>query len=93
MGACQLEEEARKHVRVQSAAATLVLGLFEHYNHYHRRRREPGRNMDNSPTALFDSYEQDFQQIVSSIREKLEGDAKDERGGKAWPSWMSFGRI
>ena len=39
--------------------------------------------MDNSPTALFDSYEQDFQQIVSSIREKLEGDAKDERGGEA----------
>lgn len=38
--------------------------------------------MDNSPTALFDSYEQDFQQIISSIREKLEGDAKDERGGE-----------
>ncbi|EKM57294.1 uncharacterized protein PHACADRAFT_119632 [Phanerochaete carnosa HHB-10118-sp] len=36
--------------------------------------------MDNSPTALFDSYEQDFQQIVSSIREKLEGNAKNERG-------------
>ena len=37
--------------------------------------------MDNSPTALFDSYEQDFQQIIASIREKLEGDGKDERGG------------
>ncbi|KAI0070124.1 vesicle transport v-snare protein vti1 [Panus rudis PR-1116 ss-1] len=34
--------------------------------------------MDTSPTALFDSYEQDFQQIIGSIREKLEGDAKAE---------------
>jgi len=39
--------------------------------------------MDNSPTALFDSYEQDFQQIVDSLKEKLEGDVKDERGGEA----------
>lgn len=38
--------------------------------------------MDNSPTALFDSYEQDFQQIVDSLKQKLEGDAKDERVGK-----------
>ncbi|TCD66102.1 hypothetical protein EIP91_001754 [Steccherinum ochraceum] len=36
--------------------------------------------MDNSPTSLFDSYEQDFKHIVSSIREKLEGDAKNESG-------------
>ncbi|KZT00907.1 vesicle transport v-snare protein vti1 [Laetiporus sulphureus 93-53] len=35
--------------------------------------------MDNSPTALFDSYEQDFQQIVSSIRDKVEGDARGEQ--------------
>jgi len=35
--------------------------------------------MDNSPTALFDSYEQDFRQLVDSIKEKLEGDAKGER--------------
>ena len=34
-----------------------------------------------SPTALFDSYEQDFQQIIASIRDKLEGDGKDDRGG------------
>ena len=34
-----------------------------------------------SPTALFDSYEQDFQQIIASIRDKLEGESKDERGG------------
>ncbi|KAI0318286.1 vesicle transport v-SNARE protein N-terminus-domain-containing protein [Amylostereum chailletii] len=36
--------------------------------------------MDNSPTALFDSYEQDFQQILQSIREKLDGDSNDARG-------------
>ena len=38
--------------------------------------------MDNSPTALFDSYEQDFKQIVASIREKLEGGEGGERGGE-----------
>jgi vesicle transport through interaction with t-SNAREs protein 1 len=37
--------------------------------------------MDSSPTSLFDSYEQDFQQILQSIREKLEGDGADQRGG------------
>lgn len=37
--------------------------------------------MDQSPTALFDSYEQDLQQILGSVREKLEGDAKEGRGG------------
>lgn len=37
--------------------------------------------MDTSPTALFDSYESDFKQIVDSIREKLDGDAKDQQGG------------
>ncbi|KAI0712739.1 vesicle transport v-snare protein vti1 [Cerioporus squamosus] len=36
--------------------------------------------MDTSPTALFDSYEQDFKQIVQSIRDKLDGDAKDAQG-------------
>jgi vesicle transport through interaction with t-SNAREs 1 len=36
--------------------------------------------MENSPTALFDSYEQDFQQIVDSIREKLDGDGSGEGG-------------
>jgi len=38
--------------------------------------------MNNSPTALFDSYEQDFHQIVDSIKTKLDGDGKDERGEK-----------
>ncbi|KAG7097085.1 hypothetical protein E1B28_004471 [Marasmius oreades] len=30
--------------------------------------------MDNSPTSLFDSYEQDFKQFIIQIREKLEAD-------------------
>lgn len=38
--------------------------------------------MDGGPTALFDSYESDFKQIVSSIRTKLDGDVKDQTGGK-----------
>jgi vesicle transport through interaction with t-SNAREs protein 1 len=46
--------------------------------------------MDNSPTALFDSYEQDFQQIVDSLKQKLEGDAKDERAGKVSASMSLF---
>lgn len=37
--------------------------------------------MDSSPASLFDSYEQDFQQILQSIRQKLEGDGSDQRGG------------
>ncbi|THH04325.1 hypothetical protein EW145_g5602 [Phellinidium pouzarii] len=35
--------------------------------------------MDNSPTVLFDSYEQDFQQIIASIRTKLDGDGAKQR--------------
>lgn len=38
--------------------------------------------MDNSPTSLFESYEQDFQQIIDSIKQKLDSDAKDERPGE-----------
>ncbi|KAJ8595276.1 V-snare-domain-containing protein [Rhizopogon salebrosus TDB-379] len=36
--------------------------------------------MDNFPTALFDSYEQDFRQIIDSIRSELDRDGKDEHG-------------
>ncbi|TFK32549.1 vesicle transport v-snare protein vti1 [Crucibulum laeve] len=36
--------------------------------------------MDPTPTSLFESYEQDFHHIIQSIREKLEGDGKDQRG-------------
>ncbi|KAF5393895.1 hypothetical protein D9757_000129 [Collybiopsis confluens] len=34
--------------------------------------------MDTSPTALFDSYEQDYKQFIQTIREKLEGDENQE---------------
>jgi len=34
--------------------------------------------MDTSPTALFDSYEQDFKQFIDVIRQKLESESKDE---------------
>lgn len=40
--------------------------------------------MDSSPASLFNSYEQDFQQILQSIRDKLEGDGADQRGGGLW---------
>ncbi|KAF8512292.1 vesicle transport v-snare protein vti1 [Hysterangium stoloniferum] len=36
--------------------------------------------MDNEPTTLFESYEGDFQTLVSAVKEKLEGDAKEQRG-------------
>ncbi|KAG7449245.1 V-snare-domain-containing protein [Guyanagaster necrorhizus] len=34
--------------------------------------------MDNSPTSLFDSYEQDYKQLIDALRPKLEGDDKAE---------------
>jgi len=34
--------------------------------------------MDSSPTTLFNNYEQDFQQIIASIRDKLEGNSQSE---------------
>jgi len=36
--------------------------------------------MDTSPTALFESYEQDFRQFVETIQEKLEDNGGDDRG-------------
>ncbi|EJD04617.1 vesicle transport v-snare protein vti1 [Fomitiporia mediterranea MF3/22] len=36
--------------------------------------------MDNSPTSLFDTYEADFDQIVASIRTKLDGDSPEQSG-------------
>ena len=44
----------------------------------------PRPTMDSSPASLFNSYEQDFQQILQSIRDKLEGDGTDQRGGRLW---------
>ncbi len=38
--------------------------------------------MDNSPTSLFDSYEQDYKQLIDALRPKLEGDDKSENAGK-----------
>ena len=40
--------------------------------------------MDTSPTALFDSYEQDFRQFIETIREKLEDNANDDKGGESY---------
>ena len=40
--------------------------------------------MDTSPTALFDSYEQDFRQFIETIREKLEDNAKDDKEGESY---------
>jgi vesicle transport through interaction with t-SNAREs 1 len=37
--------------------------------------------MDASPASLFDLYEQEFQQILQTIRQRLEGDGSDQRGG------------
>ncbi|KAF8596175.1 vesicle transport v-snare protein vti1 [Ceratobasidium sp. AG-I] len=39
--------------------------------------------MDNSPTALFDSYAQDFQQLISSVREKIESPGTNGEQRKA----------
>ncbi|EKM80383.1 hypothetical protein AGABI1DRAFT_113574 [Agaricus bisporus var. burnettii JB137-S8] len=36
--------------------------------------------MDTSPTALFESYEQDFLQFIEGIKDKLEGNGKNEIG-------------
>ena len=46
--------------------------------------------MDQTPTALFDAYEQDFRHIVASISDKLEGSGKNLLGGRlGWrlPMW------
>jgi vesicle transport through interaction with t-SNAREs protein 1 len=41
--------------------------------------------MDTSPTALFDSYEQDFLQFIEVIREKLDTtNSEDVRTGKPY---------
>lgn len=49
--------------------------------------------MNSSPTSLFDSYEQDFQQFIDTIREKLEGDGSDERGGKSSSFMIKAGGV
>ena len=42
--------------------------------------------MDTSPTTLFNNYEQDFQQIIAGIRDKLEESSKSEGVGEHWLS-------
>ena len=37
--------------------------------------------MNSSPTALFDSYHNDFQQFIATIQDKLEGDPTNDRAG------------
>jgi len=37
--------------------------------------------MDNEPTALFESYENDFQTLIKTVKEKVDGEAKEQRGG------------
>ncbi|CAD6565410.1 MAG: hypothetical protein TREMPRED_001166 [Tremellales sp. Tagirdzhanova-0007] len=36
--------------------------------------------MDNSPTALFENYDEDFKQLLTSLKGKLEGDIKALKG-------------
>jgi hypothetical protein len=48
--------------------------------------------MDTSPTALFDSYEQDFKQFIDTIRDKLDdttaGTAPSDRGKHTTTSYL-----
>lgn len=37
--------------------------------------------MDSTPASLFDSFDQDFQHIVQSIKAKLDGEVKTQQGG------------
>jgi len=58
--------------------------------------------MDTSPTTLFNNYEQDFQQIIASIRDKVEGNSKSEgvgefslgsEMGSCWGWWRADVRL
>ena len=44
--------------------------------------------MDNSPTTLFNNYEQDFQQIIASIRDKVDGNSPNEGVGELWTGFV-----
>ncbi|KAG8943554.1 hypothetical protein FRC03_002438, partial [Tulasnella sp. 419] len=45
--------------------------------------------MEYSPTSLFDSYESDFQQLISGIKVKLEVEAGEQKGGEQWQAPVS----
>lgn len=38
--------------------------------------------MDNEPTALFETYENDFLALVNAVKVKLDGEAKEAQGGE-----------
>ena len=46
-----------------------------------QRPLSPPRAMDNSPTSLFDSYENEFTQFIDTINDKLEEASKDGDAG------------
>lgn len=46
--------------------------------------------MDQTPTQLFESYEADFQLLLSGIKDKLEGSGKSLQGGVCT---LTFTRI
>lgn len=57
----------------------------------------PWRNtatMDTSPTALFDSYEQDYKQLIQSIDDRLASVKGDDglKGGQCHLSWCYSNR-
>jgi len=39
--------------------------------------------MDTSPTALFESYEQDFRQLIEAVHDKLEDNGGEEKGSSS----------
>jgi hypothetical protein len=61
-----IEFERSRHVTIKSYLDRNVL---------------PTVTMDETPTSLFESYEQDFRRIIQNISDKLEGSGKDQRGG------------
>lgn len=72
----------------QRSTLTFTISSVHSYLHHFpdptARAELSKRKMDTSPTALFDSYEQDFKQIADSIKNKLDGDASG--GAFAWSS-------
>ena len=40
------------------------------------------------PTSLFNSYEQDFKQLLSEVRQKLDGNAAPKVGGVCFWRWQ-----
>ena len=49
--------------------------------------------MEQTPTALFDSYEADFRHIISGISDKLEGTGKNLVGGMSFYSALRVRHV